>query len=117
MGKFLGLMLVGVALLQSPAVAGGTDGPRSARGVVEAEGFEVFDGYFKRGELAQARLKGYGATILHIVVYDDNFNVVAQGNDRFGETIISWQPPRTGHYWIAVYNPSSVGQRFFFSHN
>jgi hypothetical protein len=101
----------------STVEAGAVPIPKHDAATLDPFSYVSYDVYFYGNELAQVRVHSYGSTFLQVIVFDDRGNIVAQDNDKFGDALPSWIPPRMGCYTIKVINNAPLTNSFYISTN
>ena len=100
-----------VALMAVPAAqAGRFAGPGSDAAVVSAYGSITYTERFEGDEAAVVTIKGDGDTVLTVVVYDQNGNLI--DSDVGVSCQVRWVPRWTGKFKIVVNNLGDESNQF-----
>ena len=102
------LTLAGIVTAFSAAWAAPIDGPMSSASCVRARTTDIYDMWFRGGELAMIRVSGDGDTDLDVYVYDRFGNLIASDSDFTDECLVFFTPRSTGRFKIRVVNRGNV---------
>ncbi len=118
MQRLLAISTVAIVLAAASfANAGATPPTQPTTTTVAANSHNAYWICFGGGELGQVRVHSYGITFLWVGVYDAEGNLLAVGNDRNSDALVSFYATYTGSYKIVVENDAPIANTFYISTN